>query len=231
MLTLAHFDQLREYDTALVANTLGRTDPIRPHEYYMSGEIRCLTPDLGPTVGLAVTCTIDSSTPEGDHEWDLWWKQLDDVAAMDLPAVWVAQTVGARLEHECVMGDGMAKCLYAGGCVGAVTNGGLRDIAGMLTVPFAAYARGLVIHHCAVRVKAADVPVSVGGITIAPGDVIHAGAEGVIKIPEGAVEPLIEKLPLARAWEQEVHAQWRRADIPGSDKGRISAELAKKYGF
>lgn len=231
MSTPSQFDRLREYDTALVANTLGRIDPIPPHEYYMSGEIRSLTPELGPTVGVAATCKIDSSTPEGDYEWDLWWKQLDDIAAMDLPAVWVAETVGSRPEHECVLGDGMTKCLYAGGCVGAVTNGGLRDIAGMLTVPFAAYARGLVIHHCAVRIKATNIPVCVGGITVAPGDVIHAGAEGVIKIPERAIQPLIEKLPLARAWENEVHAEWRRADIPGSEKGRIAEELGKKYGF
>jgi len=224
-------EELREYDTALIANTLGYVDPIDAHEFYMGGQIQSLTPTLGPTVGVAVTCKVDTSTPGGENAWDLWWKQLDDIAAMDLPVVMVAEAVGSRPDHECVFGDGMAKCLYAAGCVGAVTSGGARDIVGMRSVPFAMYARGTVIHHCAVRWKEVNVPVSVGGITIHPGDVIHAGEEGVIKVPEQAVEKLLERLPLMMAWEKDVHAMWRRSDISAVEKDRRDGELAKKYGF
>jgi len=35
-----------------------------------------------------------------------------------------------------------------------------------------------VIHHCAVRVKATDVPVSVGGITVEPGEIHSRGGGG-----------------------------------------------------
>ena len=231
MATISELEQLREYDTALLANLLGYIDPIPAHAYYMSGEVQSVTPSLGPTVGVAVTCKIDASTPEGEHEWEPYWEQVDAMAAMGLPSVWVVETVGSRPAHECIMGDGMAKVLYAAGCVGAVTSGGVRDVAGLLTVPFAAYCRGTVIHHCAVRMKAMDVPVSVGGITVEPGEIIHAGAEGVIKIPERAVGKALERAPAMRLVEHEVHAMWRRGDLSTEAKRRGAAEIIAKHGF
>ena len=231
MVTLAEVEQLREFDTALIANLLGHIDPIPPHEYYMSGEIQSVTPSLGPTVGVAVTCKIDSSTPGGKPDFDAYWRQVGAMAGMVVPTVWVVETVGSRPWHECVLGDGMGKVLYAAGCVGAVTNGGVRDVAGLLTVPFAAYCRGKVIHHCAMRVKEADVPVSVGGITVEPGEIIHAGEEGVIKIRQQAVRNLLERAPAMRLVEHEVHAMWRRGDLDAEAKRRGDGEISAKHGF
>jgi regulator of RNase E activity RraA len=37
----------------------------------------------------------------------------------------------------------MTKMLYAADSVGLVTDGGVRDVRGLMTVPFAAYCRGI----------------------------------------------------------------------------------------
>jgi regulator of RNase E activity RraA len=133
---------LREYDTALVANTIGYIDPTPAHEYYMAGYIQSVTPTLGPTVGVAATCEMHTSSPGGVHDVDGYLRQLEQMQRIEEPVVWVVKTTGSRPDHECVLGDGMGKDVHSVGCVGAVTDGGVRDIAGLMTIPFAVYSRG-----------------------------------------------------------------------------------------
>ena len=224
-------ESLGDFDTPLLANTLDYFSDVPTHEWYMSGDIYGVMPGLGPTVGVAVTCQLDTSTPGGKPAMDLYWQQLEEIDGMDLPAVWVVETVGSRPDHECVMGDGTAKTLASAGCVGVVTNGRVRDVGGIMSVGLPAYCRGTVVHHCVLRAKAINIPISVGGITVNPGDVIHACDEGVIKIPQAAVEVVLEKAPLHRSLEHQVHTLWRRTDISVAEKGRRAGEIYGRNGF
>ena len=224
-------NDLREFDTALLANTIGYIDPTPAQEYYMGGSIQSVTPSIGPTVGVAATCELDTSTPEGLADLDLYVQQIDEISAITDPVVWVVKTVGSRPDHECVMGDGMAKELYSVGCIAVVTDGGVRDVNGMLSVPFAAYCKGKTIHHCALRVRSINQPVEVGGITVQPGDVIHANAEGVIKIPKACLAELSEAAKRMYAFEREAHQVLRRTDLTAPSRRENVLELLTKYGF
>src|SRR5207245_196679 len=152
-------------------------DPTPPHEYYMGGHIQSVTKSLGPTVGVAVTCEIDTSTPGATPDLDGYYRQVDEISGMKVPAVWMAKTVGSRPHHECVLGDGMGKTLFAAGCIGAVTDGGVRDVNGLLSIPFAAYCKGTTIHHCAMRIRQCGAPVERGGITVRPSELVQAKEE------------------------------------------------------
>jgi len=224
-------NELREFDTALLANTIGYIDPTPPHEYYMGQSISCLTPTLGPSVGVAVTCEVESSTPNVKADWELYWKQLDEIAAMKIPVIWVVKTLGSRPDHECVLGDGMAKTLYAAGSIAVVTDGGARDLNAFPSIPFAAYGRGKTIHHCALRFHRKDRPVEVGGITVRPGDVLHANAEGVIRLPASCLAKLPERAVAMRAFEQDAHRHLRRTDLTALEKRKLVTALVGKYGF
>ena len=87
---------LLDFDTALIANTLDHTDSTPAHEFYMDGSIQSVTPSLGPTVGVAVVCELDSSSPKGKPEVDDFYRQLDEMQKLALPTVWVVKTTGNR---------------------------------------------------------------------------------------------------------------------------------------
>ena len=223
--------QLREFDTALIANTIGYTDDTPPHEYYMEGSIQSVTPSLGPTVGIAMTCELDSSTPHNRENPEPYLRQLDQICQTQEPVVWVVKTVGTRPDHECVVGDGMAKILDGTGCVGVVTDGGVRDVAGLLSIPFAAYCKGKTIHHCALNFGKINEPVEIGGITIRTGDVIHANDEGVIRIPPGCLESLPSLALKMRSFEQDAHRFLRQTDLSPREKSQRVSQLFGEYGL
>jgi regulator of RNase E activity RraA len=230
-ITASLIDQLREFDSPLLANTINFIDPTPTHEFYLSGEIQSVTPPLGPTVGVAFTAEIDSSTPGGTGDTDLYWQQLEEMSKCEVPIVWVVKAVGSRPEHECMIGDGMAKTLFSVGCVGLVSDSRVRDVAGLITTPFAAYCRGRAVHHGALRFRAINRPVEVGGVTIHPGDVVHASSEGVIRIPPGCLHHLAEHAVRNRAFEHEVHMFLRRTDRSPAEKRAHVLQLVVKYGF
>lgn len=217
--------QLLDFDTALVANTVGYIDPTPAHEWYMGGSIQSMTPTVGPTVGVAMTIEIDSSTPGNRSEPENYYHFLKAMQQSREPVVAVIKAVGSRPDHECVIGDGMAKMMHSVGCVGVVTDGGVRDIEGILTVPFGVHARGRTIHHGAIRYVRFNHPVEVGGITITPGDVIHANLGGVIKIPPAALPRLPAACAEMRAFEHDAHCVFRRTDWTVDQKRQAVDQL------
>jgi 4-hydroxy-4-methyl-2-oxoglutarate aldolase len=227
----ALLEELSDFDTALLANTLGYIDSTPAEDYYMGGSIQSVTPSLGPTVGVAFTCEIDSSSPGGGAEVESYWEQLEQMNRSEEPIVWVVKCVGSRPDHECVLGDGMAKSLFAAGCIGVLTDGGVRDVQGLLTVPFAAYCRGKTIHHTALRFRSTNQPVEIGGITIRAGDVIHANAEGVIRLPAQSLRTLASRATQMRAAEHEAHCVLRQTGLSPAEKRKRVEEIFSRYGF
>lgn len=206
-------EQLADFDTALIANTIGYVDPTPVHEWYMSGSIGSLTPTVGPTVGVAMTLEMDTSTPGNQADMELYYDLLTAIEQSSSPIVVIMKAVGSRPDHECILGDGMVKMMHSVGCVGAVTDGGVRDIEGILSVPFGVYARGRTIHHCAIRCARLNHPVDIGGITVSPGDLIHANMGGVIKIPPACREQLPAQATQMRAFEHAAHCIFRQKDL------------------
>ena len=71
------------------------------------------------------------------------------------------------------------------GARGYVSNGGVRDTDELIAqrVPFWSAFCSQSMVQCRLRFDAADVPVSVGGVTVHPGDVVVADGDGVIVVP------------------------------------------------
>ena len=212
-LTSAQLERLRRIDSPTIANAIERFGVRLRVSGFMGMDIRCLFPELGVMVGYAVTATTDSQTEEAVGEHRRWIETLRAVEASPKPAVLVFQDVGPRRSHSLHFGDGMATVAKRLGAIGLVTDGGVRDLAGVRTVGFHYFAPGTTVSHRNQRLIDVNVPVTVSGVTIEPGDLIHADENGVVFIP-AEIAARVEDEAI-KVWEEEAEylAYYRSAQF------------------
>ena len=80
------------------------------------------------------------------------------------------------------------------GVVGVVIDGALRDVAEIRERDFPVYARG-VTHRGPYKDGPGEinVPISVGGMVVNPGDIVVGDQDGLLAIPQPGIEELIGK--------------------------------------
>jgi 4-hydroxy-4-methyl-2-oxoglutarate aldolase len=106
------------------------------------------------------------------------------------------------------LGELSVTSLKARGCAGAVIDGGCRDISYILDQDFPVFARYTTPQDCVPRweLTGYEVTVTIGGVTVAPGDYVVADRDGIVVIPaELRDEVLVEAEGLV-ATENQVRA-------------------------
>ena len=80
------------------------------------------------------------------------------------------------------------------GLAGVVVDGAIRDVAEIRSREFPVYARG-VTHRGPYKDGPGEinVPISVGGMVVNPGDIVVGDQDGLLAIPQEDVETLIDK--------------------------------------
>ena len=99
---------------------------------------------------------------------------------------------GANVGYGAFWGEVQSNVHKALGCLGVVTDGSIRDIP-MWAPEFQALAGSIGPSHAHVHLQDFDETVSVAGMIVRPGDLIHADCHGAIVIPVEAAE----KIPAA----------------------------------
>lgn len=103
------------------------------------------------------------------------------------------------------LGDVLAIRAHARGAAGIVTDGGVRDAAAVAAVGIPVYTAGA--HPAVLGRKHVpwdnDLTIACGGATVQPGDVIVGDADGVIVIPPGIAEEVVDA-----ALAQEAEDAW-----------------------
>ncbi len=178
--TLAH---LRTVTSPTVANAV-ETFNVRPRTAgYMSSQIRCLFPHLGPMVGYAFTAKCRASAPPPREAAALRfeaWRALEEITA---PRIVVLQDLDDPPGQGAYWGDVQSNIHRALGCIGTITNGGVRDLGEVRALGFHFFAGSVVVSHAYVHLVEVGTPVDVGGLTVRPGDLLHADQHGVVSIP------------------------------------------------
>ena len=123
-----------------------------------------------------------------------------------------------------IWGELLSTAAMNGGCVGAIIDGAVRDVAKMTKMKFPIFARGTCVYDSMHRQRVIDmdVAVDIAGVKISPGDLVIADIDGVVVVPQE-----IEKEAIGKAWEK-VHAENVTRD---AIRGGMKAVAAyKKYG-
>ncbi len=178
-----HLALLRDYDTPTICNVI-ELFAIRPRSTgFMDARIRACYPELPPVVGYAVTATFRSAfeRPEGSA-----YSTLDEQVRRFEEVPWPPFVVFQDLDDPPVaatFGEVMCATYQAFGAVGLITSGAARDIEQVRRLRFAAFAGATICSHGYSHFTSLHTPVRVGGLTVHPGDLLHADANGVTNIP------------------------------------------------
>ena len=89
------------------------------------------------------------------------------------------------------------------GCLGAIIDGAVRDVARIREMDFPVFARGTSVYDSQNRQRVIDVDVAVeiAGVRFCPGDLVLADGDGVVVVPQE-----VEREAIQKAWDK-VHAE------------------------
>jgi len=148
-----------------------------------------------------------------------------ELAAVDAtpPGAVVVLATGGLLDVA-VWGELLTTRMLARGGVGVVTDGGIRDVAGIRRLGVPAFAGAITPRDSFGRavVTGYGERVTCAGVDVSPGDLVRGDEDGVVVVPAGlageALAAAEEKLGLERAVRE------------GLERGESAGELYERYG-
>ncbi len=213
-------EELRQFDTPSITNVVA-TYPNNPlclglynpwtENWYTDQTIRCMYPELGRTVGYAVTCVY--SVPDPGYSRVTFMDVLDALAASEQPTILVfQQKFPPEIANKAgLAGGNMVTAMQAVGCVGAISNGPSRDLDEVRPMKFQYMLSGITAGHGGMAVQAVNVPVSVAGMDVSPGEIIHMDENGACKFPADKLEAVLTNVKALLEEEGDMQGRIRKA--------------------
>jgi regulator of RNase E activity RraA len=180
------FEALGEVDTPTVCNALEIVMGGRTASGFTTRRVVPMDADLPPMVGYAVTAKLRASAPSEEHADGVLRRRLDyyrmvGEAAARQPTVVVIEDTDDPPGLGAFWGEVNVAMHLGLGVKGVLTNGSMRDL-GDVDEGFQVLAGTIGPSHAHVHVTDLAVPVTVLGLGIAPGDLIHADRHGAVVI-------------------------------------------------
>ncbi len=201
-LSAEELEALRQLDACTVANAIETFHERLRNEGFANGTVRCLFPQLGTMLGYAATVKIrGSSPPTADGPFPDRTDWFDYIQSLPSPRVVVVQDAAARVGLGSLLGAVHMNILHALGCVGAVTNGSVRDLPAAQDLGFKLFTGSVAVSHAYIHIIEFGGPVEIAGLKIHSGDLLHGDQHGFQNIPLDIARRVPEAA--ARILEQE----------------------------
>lgn len=202
---------LRSVDTPTICNAIELVAGGRRSHGFTRGAVICADPLLPPMVGFARTAVIRSAEPSAEPPAALRERRLAYYRYMAEgggPGIAVIEDRGEPKGLGAFWGE-VNVALHKGlGLQGVITDGSIRDL-GAIDGGFHLLAGSVSPSHAFVRVEAFDTPVTLFGLAIAPGDLIHADRHGAVLIEPGVERELPRAIDLVTRKEAPLLAAAR----------------------
>jgi 4-hydroxy-4-methyl-2-oxoglutarate aldolase len=211
-------EKLLKFNTPSVSNIVA-TYPKNPHclglydpwygKWYTDHSVRCIFPEMGRRIGYAFTMVV--SIPDLKHPELPSLSYIDLIEALGKAKrpiiVACEQKYPPGILGKAGLFGGQTSALFkACGVTGVVTNGPSRDIDEMRTLGIQYIMSGVTVGHGDFAIRSFNVPVSVAGMDVSPGDMIHMDEHGAVKFPEGRLQDICDQID-AFSKEEEVQSE------------------------
>ncbi|HEY1174351.1 MAG TPA: RraA family protein [Verrucomicrobiae bacterium] len=229
MRALPHSDllQLKRWNTPTIYNGWEQlTKHNAARDAFNLEETRDFMPQMGPMVGYAVTVVIEPSNAAHKQNANAWADYRRYVASVEGPKIVVVQDLDKPNVIGAFWGEVNSNVHKALGCVGTITDGGIRDLDEMNNAGFKALAKRLCVGHAHSTPVRWNVEVEVFGRKVSPGQLIHADKHGFLAVPFGEESGLLEAARFMDSNECETLIPAARGSA-GCSTDEIIEKLAK----
>jgi len=185
LLTTEELKSLIALDTPTICNALEVVAPQRRGFGYTTRPFVSARPQLPPIVGYARTATIRAMHPSDRNAGEMREQRLAYyryASEGPRPSIMVIEDLDPTPGYGAYWGEVQSNLHKGLGCIGVVTDGCVRDIP-QCAEGFQMLAGSINPSHAYVHLETFDVQVTVHGMTVRPGDLIHADQHGAVVIP------------------------------------------------
>jgi 4-hydroxy-4-methyl-2-oxoglutarate aldolase len=132
--------------------------------------------------------------------------------------------------HTAIVGDLLLGMARNRGVVGFVTDGSVRDLAGVLAVGLPVYCAGLTANSAARNGPGTvGLPIVVGGVAVESGDILVGDRDGVVVVPLKQAQAVLAKLADVRAAEVSLEAKVKAGlEIPDFVSALINSDRVRE---
>ncbi|WP_245295282.1 RraA family protein [Manganibacter manganicus] len=176
---------LRSVDTPTVCNAIEVAQGRRGFDAFTRGTMICSAPQAGAIVGYARTAKIAAVTPPAEEPAVVKERRMAYYRHMSMgprPALAVIEDIDFPDVVGAFWGEINATVHRGFGLAGALTNGVVRDL-GTIPADFPIIAGSIGPSHAFVHVREVGTEVSVFGMKVRDGDLVHADRHGAVVIP------------------------------------------------